>query len=83
MAVSAAEVIEHGVRRGLGRVGPLQSRAFVRFLVDWLTLPACGVEEGSDARLASGVAVMNDVAEGQVSRIDEHADFLACFADPP
>jgi hypothetical protein len=24
---------------------------------------------------------MNDVAEGQVSRIDEHTDFLMCFAD--
>jgi hypothetical protein len=45
-----------------GRVGPVQSGAFVRFTVDWLALPAGGGEEESDARLAFGVAAMNDMA---------------------
>ena len=73
--------IGRGVRGGPGKVGPVQSSAFVRLLVDWLPVPAGGGEEEPDARLAFGVSVMNDVAEGQVSRIDEHTDFLMCFAD--
>lgn len=59
----------------------MQSGAFVRFTVDWLALPAGGGEEESDARLAFGVAAMKDMAEGQVSRIGKHADFLVRFAD--
>jgi len=59
----------------------VQSGAFVRFTADWLALPAGGGEEESDARLAFGVAAMNDMAEGQVSRIGKHADVLVRFAD--
>src|SRR5579859_5247878 len=74
--------VGHGIRGRPGWIGPVQSGAFARLPVDRLALPPGGGEEESDARLAFGVSMVNYVAEGQVSRLDEHAHFLACFADP-
>lgn len=67
--------VGHGVRRRSGRIGPVQPGALVRLQVGWRALPPDDGEEEADACLTFGAAVMNDVTEGQVSRVDQNACF--------
>jgi hypothetical protein len=53
----------------------------VRLKVGWPALPPDGGEEEADACLTFRAVVMNDVTEGQVSRVDQDACFLTRFAD--
>jgi hypothetical protein len=53
----------------------------VWFGVGWLALPAGGREEKADTCLTQRVEMMNDVAEYQVTRLDQHSGFLAGLAD--
>jgi hypothetical protein len=43
--------------------------------------PFLGEEEEPDPALAAGCAVVHDVDEGQVVRVDGDADFFAGLAD--
>jgi hypothetical protein len=53
----------------------------MRLQVGWLALPPGGAEEHADACLAFRVAVVHDMPEDQVGRIDQDARLLTCFAD--
>jgi hypothetical protein len=53
----------------------------VWLLVDGLAGPSRGGEEEPDAALALGVAVVDDVGEGEVGGVDADADLLGRFAD--